>query len=63
MIIRAGLFLFVRTEAQIILFDFDSAPVHDGLPPGQTVGGITGHLSATGHGFQRFHPAGNNLLT
>lgn len=40
-----------RAEAQSVLFDFDSAPLHSSLPLNLTVGGITAQLSATGQGF------------
>ncbi len=37
--------------AQVVLFDFDSAPLHASLPIDQSAGGITAHLSATGQGY------------
>lgn len=37
--------------AQVVLFDFDTAPLSSPLPIDQTVGGITAHLSATGQGY------------
>lgn len=52
-------------RAQIVLFDFDSAPLFTPLPLDITVGSLTAHLSATGEGYsiQRadtlgFTPAG-----
>jgi len=38
-------------SAQLILFDFDNAPLYSSLPIYQTAGGITAHLSATGQGY------------
>ncbi len=38
-------------SAQAVLFDFDNAPLHTGLPLDQTAGGITAHLAATGQGY------------
>jgi hypothetical protein len=43
--------LIVRAEAQSILFDFENATVHSGLPITLTVGGVTANFSATGQGF------------
>ncbi len=37
--------------AQVILFDFDTAPLHASLPLDLSVGGVTAHFSATGQGF------------
>jgi len=37
--------------AQSVLFDFDSAPQHAGLPIDVTQGALTAHLSATGQGY------------
>ncbi len=37
--------------AQLVLFDFDNAPLHSPLPIYLTAGGITAHLSATGQGY------------
>jgi hypothetical protein len=37
--------------AQVVLFDFDNAPIHSSLPIDQTVSGVTAHLSATGQGY------------
>ena len=34
-----------------VLFDFDNAPLHGGLPASLTVEGITANFSATGQGF------------
>lgn len=55
----------VRSQAQTVLFDFDTAPVHSPLPITLTVAGITAEFSASGQGFsiQRadvmgFTPAG-----
>ena len=50
------IFLNVLTQlspasAQLVLFDFDNAPLYTSLPIDQTVGGITAHLSATGQGY------------
>ena len=44
-------FLVSQGSAQVILFDFDSAPLYTSLPIYQTAGGITAHLSATGQGY------------
>lgn len=50
--ILGGLLLTTtRVEAQTVLFDFDSAPLHSGLPLSLTVSGITAQFSATGQGF------------
>ena len=38
-------------SAQLVLFDFDNAPLYTSLPIYQTAGGITAHLSATGQGY------------
>jgi hypothetical protein len=38
-------------RADIVLFDFDNAPLHAPLPVDLTVGGVTAHLTATGQGF------------
>ena len=38
-------------QAQTVVFDFDSAPVHSSLPISLTVGGITANFSATSLGF------------
>ncbi len=38
-------------SAQVVLFDFDNAPLHSSLPIDQTVSEITAHLSATGQGY------------
>lgn len=38
-------------SAQVVLFDFDNAPLYASLPIDQTAGGITAHLSATGQGY------------
>lgn len=38
-------------SAQVVLFDFDNAPLYSNLPIYQTAGGITAHLSATGQGY------------
>jgi hypothetical protein len=38
-------------SAQLVLFDFDNAPLYSSLPIYQTAGGITAHLSATGQGY------------
>ena len=38
-------------SAQLVLFDFDNAPLYTSLPIYQTAGGITAHLSATGSGY------------
>jgi hypothetical protein len=40
-----------RAEAQTVLFDFDTAPLHSPLPISLTVGGITANFTATGQGF------------
>ena len=50
LIVLASL-LIIRTEAQSVLFDFDSLAAHSGLPGAYTVGGITASMSATGQGF------------
>jgi hypothetical protein len=58
-------FLFVRAEAQSVLFDFENAPQYSPLPINLTVGGITAHFTATGLGYsiqlatcQGLNPAG-----
>ncbi len=38
-------------NAQTVLFDFDSAPLHASLPIDQIAGGITAHLNATDLGY------------
>ena len=38
-------------SAQVVLFDFDNAPLHAPLPIALTVNGITAHFSATGQGY------------
>lgn len=38
-------------SAQVVLFDFDNAPLHSPLPINLTIDGITAHLSATGQGY------------
>ncbi len=43
--------LLTRAEAQSVLFDFENATLHSGLPMSLTVGGITAQISATGQGF------------
>lgn len=50
LIVLSGL-LLVRAEAQTILFDFENATVHSGLPITLTAGGVTANFSATGQGF------------
>jgi len=50
LIMMAGA-LLARAGAQVILFDFENAPIHTSLPLNLTVGGITARLSATGQGF------------
>jgi hypothetical protein len=50
-IILAVMVLVGPTTAHAVLFDFDNAPIHTGLPIDLTVGGITAHFSATGQGF------------
>lgn len=43
---------FVGTShAQVVLFDFNSIPIHTPFPVSQTVNGITAHLSGTGQGY------------
>ncbi len=39
------------SSAQMVLFDFDSAPMYTPLPISQTVSGITAHLSGTGQSY------------
>jgi hypothetical protein len=52
-----GLFFFCviarlsPVSAQLVLFDFDNAPLFTSLPIDQTAGGITAHLAATGLGY------------
>ena len=41
----------ITSSSQVILFDFDNAPLYTSLPIYQTAGGITAHLSATGSGY------------
>jgi hypothetical protein len=43
--------LFVRANAQSILFDFDNAPPHTSLPISLTAGSVTAQFSANGQGF------------
>lgn len=43
--------LLCPASAQLVLFDFDNAPIHTPLPIDQTVSGITAHFSATGDGY------------
>lgn len=51
-IIFIGLLLkSTPVSAQLVLFDFDNAPLYSSLPLYQTAGGITAHLSATGSGY------------
>ena len=42
---------FSPASAQVVLFDFDNAPLHSSLPIDQTASGITAHLLATGQGY------------
>lgn len=51
LLIITACFLTAVTQAQSVLFDFDTAPVHTSLPLSLTVSGITAHFSATGQGF------------
>ncbi len=52
LVLFAGLgFIASQATAATILFDFDTAPLHVGLPLDQTADGITARLSATGSGF------------
>ena len=44
-------FLTNNLSAQVVLFDFDNAPLYSSLPIDQTVSGITAYLSATGQGY------------
>ena len=41
----------IYANAQLVLFDFDNAPLYSSLPIYQTTGGITAHLSASGQGY------------
>jgi len=41
----------VPASGQVVLFDFDNAPLHSSLPIDQTASGIAAHFSATGQGF------------
>ena len=43
--------LFVRAQAQSVLFDFANAPQYATLPINLTVGGVTAQFSATGQGY------------
>ncbi len=43
--------LSLGAQAQGILFDFENATLHSGLPMSLSVGGITAQFSATGQGF------------
>ena len=49
MVVATG--LCALASAQHMLFDFDTAPLHGGLPASLTVGGLTANFSATGQGF------------
>lgn len=40
-----------RVASQVILFDFDNAPLYNSLPISQTSGGITAYLNATGQSY------------
>jgi hypothetical protein len=52
LLILAGTSLLATpTWGQGVLFDFENAPLHSGLPLALTVGGITAQFSATGQGF------------
>ena len=51
LIITLFLFVVSPVPAQLVLFDFNNAPLHSSLPLYQTSGGITAHLSATGSGY------------
>ena len=46
-----SLVLIYPVSAQLVLFDFDNAPLHSGLPIIQTVSGITAQFTATGDGY------------
>lgn len=46
-----SLVLISPAFAQVVLFDFDNAPLHSGLPISQTVSGITAQFTATGDGY------------
>jgi Secretion system C-terminal sorting domain len=43
--------LVSTASAQVVLFDFDNAPLYSPLPIDQTVCGITAHFSGTGQGY------------
>lgn len=43
--------LITVCSGQAVLFDFDNAPIHTGLPIDQTAGGVTARLWGTGQGY------------
>lgn len=51
-LLAGGLVVFnLTSEAQTILFDFNDAPAHSGLPIAVAAGGVTAQLTSTGQGF------------